>query len=88
VLATLDGTVIYTGYDGNVGNIIALQHENDFVSMYMHNEKLLKKIGDHVIAGEAIAVIGNTGNLSTGQHLHFEIWHRGTPVDPSKLIKF
>jgi lipoprotein NlpD len=88
VLATLNGTVIYAGYDGNFGNIITLQHDNDFISMYMHNEKLLKKTGDHVLAGEAIAIIGNTGKLSTGQHLHFEIWHKGIPVDPSKLMKF
>ncbi|MDR0835977.1 MAG: M23 family metallopeptidase [Tannerella sp.] len=88
VLATLDGTVVYAGFDNNLGNIITLQHENDFISMYMHNDKLLKKIGDHVITGEAIAVIGNTGKLSSGTHLHFEIWHRGEPVDPSKFIHF
>jgi lipoprotein NlpD len=88
VLATLDGTVVYAGYDSNFGHIITLQHDNDFISLYMHNHKLLKKIGDHVIAGEAIAIIGNTGNLSSGTHLHFEIWHKGEPVDPSKFIKF
>jgi lipoprotein NlpD len=88
VLATLDGTVVYAGFDSNLGHVITLQHDNDFISLYMHNNKLLKKIGDHVIAGEAIAIIGNTGNLSSGTHLHFEIWHRGEPVDPSKFIKF
>jgi lipoprotein NlpD len=88
VLATLDGAVVYAGYDSNFGNIITLQHENDFISIYMHNDKLLKKIGDRVKTGEAIAVIGNTGNLSTGAHLHFEIWHKGSPVNPSKFIKF
>jgi lipoprotein NlpD len=88
VLATLDGTVVYAGYDSNCGNIITLQHENDFISMYMHNDKLLKKIGDRVIAEEAIAVIGNSGKLSSGTHLHFEIWHRGIPVNPSKFIRF
>jgi lipoprotein NlpD len=88
VLATLDGTVIFAGYDSNLGNMITIQHENDFISMYMHNDKLLKKTGDHVIAGEAVAVIGNSGKLSSGAHLHFEIWHRGTPVNPSKLIRF
>ncbi|MDR2384475.1 MAG: M23 family metallopeptidase [Tannerella sp.] len=88
VLATLDGTVVYAGYDGNFGNIITLQHDNDFISIYMHNDKLLKKIGEHVLAGEAIAIIGNSGKLSSGIHLHFEIWHKGIPVNPSKFIDF
>jgi lipoprotein NlpD len=88
VLATLPGTVVYAGYDNNFGNVITLQHENDFISIYKHNDRLLKKIGDKVTGGEAIAIIGNTGNFSTGAHLHFEIWHRGMQVDPTKFIRF
>ncbi|MDH6306934.1 murein DD-endopeptidase MepM/ murein hydrolase activator NlpD [Parabacteroides sp. PF5-5] len=88
VLATLDGTVIFTGFDPQYGNVIQIQHKNGFVSIYKHNELLLKKIGDSVIAGEAIALIGNTGNLSTGPHLHFELWHRGNPVNPEEYIAF
>ena len=88
VLATLDGIVIYTGYDPNHGNVIQLQHRNGFVSVYKHNELLLKEVGTHVKAGEAIALVGNTGKLSTGPHLHFELWYRGNPVNPEEYIAF
>lgn len=88
VFATLDGTVILTGFDPQFGNIIQLQHRNGFVSIYKHNELLLKRMGDKVIAGEAIAIIGNTGELSTGPHLHFELWQNGIPVNPEDYISF
>jgi lipoprotein NlpD len=88
VLATLDGTVIYTGYDAEYGNVIGLQHKNGFISIYKHNEVLLKDMGDHVIAGEAIAIIGNTGELSTGPHLHFELWYKGESINPEECIAF
>ncbi len=88
VLATLDGTVVFTGYDPNFGNVIQLQHKNGFLSVYKHNEVLLKAIGDAVTAGEAIAMVGNTGELSTGPHLHFELWYRGAPVNPEEYIAF
>ncbi|MDR2041473.1 MAG: M23 family metallopeptidase [Tannerella sp.] len=88
VLATLEGVVVYTGYDPRYGNVIELQHKNGFVSIYKHNELLLKETGDRVVAGEAIAIIGNTGNLSTGPHLHFELWNKGYPVNPEEYIAF
>jgi lipoprotein NlpD len=88
VIATLDGTVIYTGFDSNYGNVISLQHKNDFISIYKHNDILLKGIGDRVIAGEVIGIVGNTGELSTGPHLHFELWHNGVPVNPEEYIAF
>ncbi|MDR1331628.1 MAG: M23 family metallopeptidase [Tannerella sp.] len=88
VLATLDGTVIYTGYDAEYGNVIALQHKNGFISIYKHNEVLLKAMSTRVVAGEAIAIIGNTGELSTGPHLHFELWYRGESVNPEDCIAF
>jgi lipoprotein NlpD len=88
VIATLDGTVIYAGFDPKYGNVISLQHKNDFISIYKHNDILLKEVGDHVAAGEAIAIVGNTGELSTGPHLHFELWHKGNPVDPEGYIAF
>ena len=88
VVATLDGTVIYTGFDPNYGNVISLQHSNDFISIYKHNDILLKEVGNRVVAGEAIAIVGNTGNLSTGPHLHFELWHKGSPVNPEDYIAF
>ncbi|MDR1645509.1 MAG: M23 family metallopeptidase [Tannerellaceae bacterium] len=88
VLATLEGTVTFTGYDPQYGNVIQIQHKNGFISIYKHNELLLKRMGDQVMAGEAIALLGNTGNLSTGPHLHFELWYRGTPVNPEEYIPF
>jgi len=88
VMATLDGTVIFTGFDPNFGNVIVLQHKNDFLSVYKHNDILLKEISNRVVAGEAIAIVGNTGNLSTGLHLHFELWYKGVPVNPEDYIAF
>ncbi|MDR2120839.1 MAG: M23 family metallopeptidase [Tannerella sp.] len=88
VLATLEGTVIYTGYDIGYGNVIVLQHKNGFISIYKHNEILLKEMGVHVTAGEAIAIVGNTGELSTGPHLHFELWYKGESINPEDCIAF
>jgi murein DD-endopeptidase MepM/ murein hydrolase activator NlpD len=88
VLATLDGTVIFAGFDPNAGYIIQLQHANGWLSVYKHNAILLKKEGDAVRSGEAVAIVGNTGSLSTGTHLHFELWEKGIPVDPENYIAF
>ena len=88
ILSTLDGTVIFTGTDPDYGNVIQVQHPNGFVSIYKHNEHLLKQVGDAVVAGEAIALIGNTGKLSTGLHLHFELWQNGLSVNPAEYIAF
>ena len=88
VIATLDGTVVYAGFDPKYGNVISLQHKNDFISIYKHNDIILKEVGDRVVAGEAIAIVGNTGELSTGPHLHFELWHKGVPVNPEEYIAF
>ncbi len=88
VKATLDGTVIFAGWSEDSGNTIQIQHESDIVSIYKHNEKLLKKVGDKVTAGSPIALIGNTGDNTTGTHLHFELWHKGENVDPTLYIKF
>lgn len=88
VLSTLDGTVVFAGFDPNFGNVIQVQHKNGFLSIYKHNELLLKEVGDHVTAGEAIALVGNTGKLSTGPHLHFELWYKGNPVNPEDYIAF
>lgn len=88
VKATLDGTVIFAGWSDEAGNTIQIQHDGDIVSIYKHNERLLKKTGDKVTAGTPIAIIGNTGELTTGAHLHFELWHKGETVDPAKYINF
>ena len=70
------------------GKTIAIQHPNNVVSFYKHNSSLLKKVGDTVKQGEAIAIIGNTGTLSSGPHLHFELWYGGKAVDPSEFVTF
>jgi murein DD-endopeptidase MepM/ murein hydrolase activator NlpD len=88
VKAALDGTVISAGWSNDSGYTIQLQHEGDIISIYKHNEKLLKKSGDKVSAGAPIALVGNTGDLSTGTHLHFELWHKGEAVDPARYINF
>ncbi len=88
VLATLDGTISFTGFDPNFGNVIQIQHKNGFLSIYKHNELLLKEVGERVKAGEAIALVGNTGKLSTGPHLHFELWYDGNPVNPEEYVAF
>jgi murein DD-endopeptidase MepM/ murein hydrolase activator NlpD len=88
VKAVLDGTVIYSGWSEDYGHTIHIQHEEDIVSIYKHNEKLLKKTGDKVTAGSPIALVGNSGSLTTGTHLHLELWHQGSAVDPAKYINF
>ena len=86
IKAVRDGYVFISDWTLETGNTIGIQHSNDLVSFYKHNSVLLKKAGDFVKAGEAIAIIGNTGTLSDGPHLHFELWYKGTPVNPSKYL--
>lgn len=89
VSAVLDGTVIMAGWTLEAGYIIEIQHGNNIISVYKHNAVLLKDIGTVVSAGETISIIGNSGELYTsGPHLHFELWHNGTPIDPEKYIIF
>lgn len=88
VKAVLDGTVVFAGWSEDAGNTIQIQHEGDIISIYKHNEKLSKKVGDKVTAGTPIALVGNSGDLTTGAHLHFELWHKGETVDPTLYINF
>lgn len=88
VLATLDGTVILATYTADTGYVIQVQHGQNLVSVYKHCGSLLKSVGDNVKAGEAIALVGNTGEKTTGPHLHFELWNKGRALDPSKYIVF
>ena len=88
VKATLDGTVLLSNFTSETGYVIGIQHSNNMFSFYKHNSALLKKAGDFVKAGEVIAVIGNSGELSEGPHLHFELWYNGSPLDPQKYISF
>lgn len=88
IKSALDGYVISADWNLETGNTIAIQHRDNVITFYKHNSALLKKAGDMVKAGEAIAIIGNTGDHSTGPHLHFELWHKGIPVDPMDFINF
>ncbi len=88
IKSALDGYVISADWNLETGNTIAIQHKDNVITFYKHNSALLKKAGDMVKAGEAIAIIGNTGDHSTGPHLHFELWHKGIPVDPMDFINF
>lgn len=88
VMSVLDGTVISAEWTDAEGYTIRIQHEGDIISVYKHNQKLMKKTGDKVSAGTPIAILGGTGSLSDGEHLHFELWHKGEAVDPTKYISF
>jgi murein DD-endopeptidase MepM/ murein hydrolase activator NlpD len=88
VKAIWDGHVITADWTLETGYTIGIQHSNDMVSFYKHNATLLKRSGAFVRAGEAVAIIGNTGKMTTGPHLHFELWLQGKPVDPTKYIDF
>jgi murein DD-endopeptidase MepM/ murein hydrolase activator NlpD len=88
IKAIADGTVIMSSWTQDTGFVLAVQHKNSTVSFYKHNSVLLKKIGDIVKTGEAVAIIGNSGELTDGPHLHFELWYDGTPVNPEEFIMF
>ena len=88
VMSVLDGTVVYSGYTDENGYSMAIQHDSGIISVYMHNQKLLKKTGDKVFAGSSIALVGNTGSLQSEDHLHFELWLSGEAVDPTLYISF
>lgn len=88
VKATLDGTVVMAAWTAENGYIIQLQHKNNLVSFYKHNSVLLKKQGEFVKAGEAIAIVGESGKYTDGPHLHFELWHNGKAVDPTRYMIF
>jgi murein DD-endopeptidase MepM/ murein hydrolase activator NlpD len=88
VKATADGTVIFSGWTTETGYVIILKHAYDYISVYKHNGNLLKEQGDFVKSGEVIASVGSSGELTTGPHLHFELWSGGYAVNPINLIDF
>ncbi len=88
IKAIMGGYIIFSGWTLETGNTIGIQHDQNLISFYKHNSSLLKKTGTFVQAGEAVAIIGNTGTLSSGPHLHFELWQAGKPVDPTAYINF
>ena len=88
VKATQDGTVIFANWTVATGYTISIQHPGNFISVYKHNSVLMKVQGNMVKAGEPIAIVGESGELTTGAHLHFELWHNGTAVNPREYIAF
>jgi murein DD-endopeptidase MepM/ murein hydrolase activator NlpD len=88
VKSAADGTVIFSEWTTQTGYVIIIEHSNNLISVYKHNSHLTKEQGSLVKAGEVIATAGNTGELSTGPHLHFELWSDGYPIDPTNFIDF
>lgn len=88
ISAALDGTVIFSGWTIDTGYVIYIQHEQNLITVYRNNSELLKVQGEKVRAGEAIAIMGNSGRETTGPHLHFEMWLNGESIDPADYIKF
>ncbi len=88
VRCTADGVVIMSSWTLDAGYVIAVQHTGNLISVYKHNSELFKNVGSFVVAGEVIATIGNTGELTSGPHLHLELWLNGNPVNPQEYIAF
>jgi len=88
ICSALAGTVVSSGWEADGGYTVIIQHQSDIVSCYKHNQKLLVKAGDKVKAGTAIALLGESGSLEKGNHLHFELWIKGEAVDPTQYISF
>jgi murein DD-endopeptidase MepM/ murein hydrolase activator NlpD len=83
-----DGTVIFSSWTQDSGYVIMIQHRGNIISAYKHNAQLLKKVGNFVNAGEIISIVGNSGELTNGPHLHFELWYNGNSVNPEEFINF
>ena len=88
IKCVFDGVVVISHWTSETGYVVGVQHANGVFSLYKHNSILFKNVGEYVRSGEVIAIIGNSGELSSGPHLHFELWHKGTPVNPENYISF
>ena len=88
IKCVFDGVVVISHWTSETGYVIGVQHANGVFSLYKHNSTLFKDVGQYVSSGEVIAIIGNSGEFSSGPHLHFELWHNGTPVNPENYISF
>ena len=83
-----DGTVIFSSWTQDSGYVIVVQHRGNLISSYKHNAQLLKKVGTFVNGGEIIAIVGNSGELTNGPHLHFELWYNGNSLNPEEFVTF
>jgi len=88
IMCVANGTVVLSSWTQDSGYVLAVQHSDNLISVYKHNSELLKKVGNFVLGGEVIAIIGNTGELTDGPHLHFELWYNGNPVNPEDFVSF
>jgi murein DD-endopeptidase MepM/ murein hydrolase activator NlpD len=88
IKAVAEGTVVFSGFTQDFGYTLIIQHKAGVLSVYKHNSVLLEKVGNYVTAGDVIAIIGNTGDLTSGPHLHFELWYNGNPVNPEEFVSF
>ena len=88
VKSILTGTVVFSGFTASGGNEIHIQHDYNLISIYKHNSAVLKSAGDKIISGESVAIVGNSGEHSDGTHLHFEMWQKGTPLNPEDYFSF
>lgn len=86
--SVMDGKIIFSDWSIGSGYVIMIQHENNLISVYKHLSKVFNKVGDHVVVGEQIGIMGNTGEITTGPHLHLELWLDGTPLNPEDYIVF
>jgi len=83
-----DGTVIMASWTQDAGYVIVIQHRGNLISLFKHNAELLKKVGNFVNAGEIISIVGNTGEMTNGPHLHFELWYNGNSLNPEEFVTF
>jgi murein DD-endopeptidase MepM/ murein hydrolase activator NlpD len=83
-----DGTVVFSAWTQDAGYVIVVQHRGNLISTYKHNAQLLKKVGTFVNGGEIVAIVGNSGELTNGPHLHFELWYNGNSVNPEEFVTF
>jgi murein DD-endopeptidase MepM/ murein hydrolase activator NlpD len=88
IKCVFDGVVVISHWTSETGYVVGVQHANGVFSLYKHNSILFKNAGEYVRSGEVIAIIGNSGELSSGPHLHFELWYKGTPINPENYISF
>ena len=88
IKCVFDGIVVISHWTSETGYVIGVQHDNGVFSLYKHNSILFKSVGEYVKSGEVIAIIGNSGDLSSGPHLHFELWYKGTAINPENYISF
>ena len=83
-----DGSIIFASWTQDAGYVIMIQHRGNLISVYKHNAELLKKVGTFVNAGEIISIVGNSGEMTDGPHLHFELWYNGNPLNPEEFVTF